>query len=163
MKNSERYFGKYERIFVSNNKTYEPKLKIKLLSENATLPTRAYPTDSGLDLYTAEAITLHQYTTNIIPTDIAIQLPPNTEAQVRPRSGVTSRTPLRVQLGTIDNSYTGNIGIIVDNIGDKTIELPKGYKLAQLVVAPVIYPDIELVDELNNTDRSENGFGSSGV
>lgn len=138
-------------------------MKIKLLSENATLPTRAYATDSGLDLYTAEAITLYQYTTNVIKTDIAIQLPPNTEAQVRPRSGVTSRTPLRVQLGTIDNSYTGNIGIIVDNIGDQTIELPKGYKLAQLVVAPVIYPDIELVDELSNTDRSENGFGSSGV
>lgn len=138
-------------------------MKIKLLSENAKLPTRAYPTDSGLDLYTAEAITLYQYTTSIIPTDIAIQLPPNTEAQVRPRSGVSSRTPLRVQLGTIDNSYTGNIGIIVDNIGDRTIELPKGYKLAQLVVAPVLYPEIEEVDELEDTDRSENGFGSSGV
>jgi len=138
-------------------------MKVKLLSEHATLPTRAYPTDSGLDLYTAEAVTLYQYTTNIIPTDIAIELLPNTEAQVRPRSGVSSRTPLRVQLGTIDNSYTGNIGIIVDNIGDKTIELPKGYKLAQLVVAPVIYPNIELVNELNNTDRSNNGFGSSGV
>ena len=138
-------------------------MKIKLLSENAKLPTRAYPTDSGLDLYTAEPITLYQYTTSIIPTDIAIQLPPNTEAQVRPRSGVSSRTPLRVQLRTIDNSYTGNIGIIVDNIGDRTIELPKGYKLAQLVVSPVIYPEIEEVDVLEDTDRSANGFGSTGV
>ena len=138
-------------------------MKIKLLSEHATLPTRAYPTDSGLDLYTAEAITLYQHTTNIIPTDVAIQLSPNTEAQVRPRSGVSSRTPLRVQLGTIDNSYTGNIGIIVDNISDNTIELPKGYKLAQLVVAPIIYPTIELVDELGETKRGTNGFGSTGV
>lgn len=138
-------------------------MKIKLLSENATLPTRAYPTDSGLDLYTAVNVLIRPGKTVIIPTDIAIQLPPNTEAQVRPRSGVTSKTKLRVQLGTIDNSYTGNIGIIVDNISDHSIKLPAGYKLAQLVVAPVIYPDIELVDELNNTDRSENGFGSSGV
>mgnify|MGYP005797387163 CR=1 FL=1 len=138
-------------------------MKIKLLSENATLPTRSYPTDSGLDLYTAEEVKLYQFTTNVIKTDIAIQLPPNTEAQVRPRSGVSSRTPLRVQLGTIDNSYTGNIGIIVDNIGDRMIELPKGYKLAQLVVAPVLYPEIEEVDDLEDTDRSTNGFGSTGV
>ena len=138
-------------------------MKVKLLSEHATLPTRSYPTDSGLDLYTAEEVKLYQFTTNVIKTDIAIQLPPNTEAQVRPRSGVSSRTPLRVQLGTIDNSYTGNIGIIVDNIGDRMIELPKGYKLAQLVVAPVIYTEIEEVADLEVTDRSTNGFGSTGV
>ena len=138
-------------------------MKVKLLSEHATLPTRSYPTDSGLDLYTAVNVLIRPGRTVIIPTDIAIELPPNTEAQVRPRSGVTSKTKLRVQLGTIDNNYTGNIGIIVDNISDHSIKLPAGYKLAQLVVAPVIYPEIEEVADLEVTDRSTNGFGSTGV
>lgn len=139
-------------------------MKIKLLSENATLPTRAYSTDSGLDLYTAYDVAIPPMTTVVIKTDVAIKLPENTEGQIRPRSGVTSKTRLRVQLGTIDNSYTGNLGIIVDNIDYyETYTIPKGYKLAQLVVTPVMYPEIEEVDVLEDTDRSENGFGSTGV
>ena len=139
-------------------------MKIKLLSDNATLPTRAYPTDSGLDLYTAHDVAIPPMTTVVIKTDVAIKLPENTEGQIRPRSGVTSKTRLRVQIGTIDNSYTGNLGIIVDNIDYyETYTIPKGYKLAQLVVAPVIYTEIEEVADLEVTDRSTNGFGSTGV
>lgn len=91
-------------------------LGIKKLSEHATLPTKAHETDSGFDLYAAEDVIIQPGETAIVKTDIALVLPEQFEAQVRPRSGVTSKTGLRVQLGTIDNSYRGGIGIIVDNI-----------------------------------------------
>lgn len=159
-------------------------LRIKLLSENATIPTRNNPTDSGLDLYAAEDVIIEPGETVVVKTDIAIELDSGYEAQIRPRSGVTSKSKLRVQLGTVDADYRGNVGIIVDNthaveraygIGgsqDLTTDTPaplgtyvihKGAKLAQLVVAPIELPSVEVVDELNATARGSNGFGSSGT
>src|SRR5690625_6556131 len=90
----------------------------KRLNENATIPTKAHPTDSGFDLYASEDVIIEPGETVIVPTGIAVDLPKGFEVQVRPRSGVTSRTKLRVQLGTIDNGYTGEIGVIVDNINN---------------------------------------------
>lgn len=162
-------------------------LRIKLLSENATIPTRNNPTDSGLDLYAAEDVIIKPGETVIVKTDIAIELDSGYEAQIRPRSGVTAKTKLRVQLGTVDADYRGNVGIIVDNIAQYTrqhvkwptfvdgteavgvnlldgeIIVRKGDKLAQLVVVPIELPSVEVVDELNDTARGNNGFGSSGT
>lgn len=165
-------------------------LRIKLLSENATIPTRNNPTDSGLDLYAAEDVIIEPGATVIVKTDIAIELDSGYEAQIRPRSGVTAKSKLRVQLGTVDADYRGNVGIIVDNIAPVstdytkpfylgvnsdpvqgaptdtlvfTYKIRKGDKLAQLVVVPVGLPAVEIVDELNDTARGNNGFGSSGT
>lgn len=164
-------------------------LRIKLLSENATIPTRHNPTDSGLDIYAAEDVIIEPGETAIVKTDIAIELASGYEAQVRPRSGITYKTKLRVQLGTVDADFRGNVGIIVDNIShyvsdgsygwawsvggypiesknpclDGSYLIRKGDKLAQLVVVPVELPDVEVVDELNYTARGNNGFGSSGT
>lgn len=80
-------------------------LPIKLLSENAILPTRANPTDSGLDLYVAEDTTIPAHSTVVVPTHIAIDLAYGYEAQVRPRSGNSLKTKLRVALGTIDHTH----------------------------------------------------------
>lgn len=137
--------------------------KVKKLREDATIPTKAHESDSGWDLYILDDIEIKPKETVIIPTGIAIKLPPFYEAQVRPRSGVTSKTKLRVQLGTIDNDYTGDIGIIVDNIGDEPIALNSGYKLAQLVVQQLPNTAIEVVDDLEHGIRGDKGFGSSGV
>lgn len=137
--------------------------KVKKLHEGAVIPTKAHESDSGWDLYILDDIEIKPKETVIIPTGIAIKLPPFYEAQVRPRSGVTSKTKLRVQLGTIDNDYTGDIGIIVDNIGDEPIALNSGYKLAQLVVQQLPNTVIEVVDDLEHGVRGDKGFGSSGV
>lgn len=137
--------------------------KVKKLHEDAIIPTKAHESDSGWDLYILDDIEIKPKETVIIPTGIAIKLPPFYEAQVRPRSGVTSKTKLRVQLGTIDNDYTGDIGIIVDNIGDEPIALNSGYKLAQLVVQQLPNTVIEVVDDLEHGIRGDKGFGSSGV
>ncbi|WP_336638412.1 deoxyuridine 5'-triphosphate nucleotidohydrolase [Lysinibacillus fusiformis] len=88
----------------------------KRLSDNAISPTKAHATDSGFDLFAAQDVIIAPGETVVVTTDIAVQLPQGYEAQVRPRSGITSKTKLRVQLGTIDEQYRGNIGIIVDNV-----------------------------------------------
>lgn len=92
------------------------KIGFKKLKEDAKFPVKAHATDSGFDLFANENIIIEPGETRIIKTGIAVHLPKGLEAQVRPRSGVTSKTKLRVQLGSIDNSYTGDIGIIVDNV-----------------------------------------------
>src|SRR5699024_2229420 len=79
----------------------------KRLNGAAILPSKAHPTDSGYDLYASEDVIIEPGETAVVPTGIAVQLPEGYEAQVRPRSGVTAKTKLRVQLGTIDNGYTG--------------------------------------------------------
>ena len=137
-------------------------LNIKLLSDNATVPTRANPTDSGLDLYVSETVSIPPKTTKIVKTDIAIELPIGYEGQVRPRSGTSLKTKLRVALGTIDQTYHKDIGIITDNLSDKPLVVEKGQRLAQLVVTPVVYPKVNEVERFENeSDRS--GYGSTGV
>src|SRR5690625_7034074 len=91
------------------------KVGCKRLTDDAVLPIKAHPRDSGFDLFVDEDIVIEPGETVVINTGIAIDIPIGYEAQVRPRSGVTSKTKLRVQLGTIDNDYTGETGIIVDN------------------------------------------------
>lgn len=136
-------------------------LPIKLLTEHATMPERANHTDSGIDLFTSQEVTIEGNSTMIVPTGVAIDLPKGHEAQVRPRSGVTAKTKLRVQLGTIDQTYNKEIGIIVDNIGIEPINIPKGKKLAQLVIQKVeLLEPIEVRSLTNNSQRE--GFGSTG-
>lgn len=134
----------------------------KRLTEDAILPVKAHPTDSGFDLFANESVTIYAGETKVIKTGVAVKLPPGYEAQVRPRSGVTSKTKLRVQIGTIDNDYTGEIGIITDCISGAPIEINKGDKLAQLVIAS--RPAIETYEftEEFETVRGNNGFGSTG-
>lgn len=152
----------------------------KRLSDNAILPTKAHATDSGFDLFAAQDVIIAPGETVVIPTDIAVQLPQGYEGQVRPRSGITSKTKLRVQLGTIDEQYRGNIGIIVDhahhgnyrtesnginfNFSDTKYQILKGDRIAQLVVQPIPATiAVEIAGELEETDRGVNGWGSSGV
>ena len=140
----------------------------KRLSDDAIIPTRAHKTDSGFDLYATENVIIEPGETKIIPTGIAVQLPKGMEAQVRPRSGVTAKTKLRVQLGTIDNSYTGEIGVIVDNIESRPNyygkhKIRKGDRIAQLVVQHLPQVEAVEIDSLDETTRGAGGFGSTGV
>ena len=165
-------------------------IKFIKLSDNAVEPTYGRYGDVGMDLYTTEEITIKPHETVVIPTDIAMGIPIGYEGQVRPRSGnslngvkgcfkiheyqietvlgtVINKVKeecqpyLRVQLGTIDSNYRGNIGIITYNQEDYEVIVPKGTKLAQLIIAPVTMIDLMLVDSLESTNRGEKGFGSS--
>lgn len=137
------------------------KLEIKLLSDNATKPKRANPSDSGLDLYVSETVNIPPHTTKLVKTDISINLPYGYEGQVRPRSGKSLKTKLRVALGTIDYTYHKEVGIITDNISDKPIIVQKGERLAQLVIAPVSYMNVESVEKFEN-ESIRGAYGSTG-
>lgn len=88
----------------------------KRLTEDAVIPTKAHASDSGFDIVASADVIIEPGETAVVPTGIAVQLPEGYEASVRPRSGVTSRTKLRVQYGTVDFGYNGEIGVITDNI-----------------------------------------------
>jgi len=90
-------------------------VNIKRIRNDATLPNKAHTHDAGFDLVAAEDTIIEPGETVIVPTGIALELPPGYEAQVRPRSGITVKTKLRVQLGTIDANYRGEVGVIIDN------------------------------------------------
>ena len=139
-------------------------IKIKKLNADATIPTRSHSTDSGLDLYASEDVSVARGT--MIPTGIAVDIPPGFEAQVRPRSGLSVRSSLRVTLGTIDSGFVGEINVIADSInviGSTMYHVKKGDKIAQLVLSPIETPLVEVVDEFDSeSERGENGFGSTG-
>src|SRR5690625_5630144 len=107
---SEHFDAKLTRFKTDNA------VGFKRLTDSAVIPTKAHASDSGFDLAASADVIIEPGETKVVPTGIAVELPEGYEAQVRPRSGVTAKTKLRVQLGTIDNGFTGGIGVIVDNI-----------------------------------------------
>ncbi|MDC6143664.1 dUTP diphosphatase [Bacillus subtilis] len=94
-------------------------INIKCLSPDAQIPTYAHATDAGFDLVAAADVIIEPGATACVPTSLAFEIPKGYEMQIRPRSGITLKTPLRVQLGTVDCGYTGEVGVIVDNIAQK--------------------------------------------
>ena len=140
-------------------------LKIKKLIPSAVIPRYEHQDDSGLDLISSEALTIPPGESRLVPTGIAIALPPNTEAQVRPRSGLALKHQITVlnTPGTVDEGYRGEIGVILINHSKKTFQVTQGMKIAQMVIMPVIRVKIETVEQLEETSRGVNGFGSTGL
>lgn len=149
-------------------------IKIKKLREGAVLPKRATEGSVGYDLCAAEDAFIGGMGRTVVPTGIAIELPEGYEAQIRPRSGNSSkgipgysaqygnrRFSADVLLGTVDADYRGEIGIIVKN-HDFSFMIEKGTRLAQMVINKVETPALVEVDELSDTTRGEGGFGSTG-
>lgn len=140
------------------------KLKVFRLQELAAIPEYAHPTDSGLDLVAVEEIEIPSRESRLIKTGIAIELPPSTEAQIRPRSGLALKHQITVlnTPGTVDEGYRGEIGVILINHGNTSFTVTQGMKIAQMVIAPVIRVGIEEINQLSSTSRGSGGFGSTG-
>lgn len=138
-------------------------MKIKLLDKQCK-PLRAYKTDSGLDLRARIDRELQVFPCQavVIPVGIAVELPSGCEGQVRGRSGWTEKG-LIIPTGTIDNSYRGEVKVTVINASSDPVYISPYDRIAQLVVCPVIVPEIEFVEELSQSDRGDNGHGSTGV
>lgn len=137
-------------------------VKIKLM-DGAIMPSYAKDGDSGVDLYPKEDAWIAPFARGvIIPTGVSMELPRGYELQVRPKSGNSSKTPIRVILGTVDQGYRGEIGIIVDNIDGKPVKISKEKALAQGVFMEVPKANFIEVDELSTSDRGNGGFGSTG-
>lgn len=136
--------------------------------EGLDLPAHATTASAGLDLRAAvpeaEPLTLRPGQFALVPTGLQIALPPGTEGQVRPRSGLAAKHGVTVlnSPGTIDSDYRGPLGVIVINLGDEPIRIAHGDRIAQAVVAPVVKARFELAESLSATSRGVGGFGSTG-
>ena len=140
-------------------------VKVKKLSEKAILPSFAHPGDAGMDLFSVENKVLEPGRSYLVKTGISIQLPKNTEAQIRPRSGLALKHMITLTNtpGTIDEGYRGEIGVIMINHGRENFEITEGMKIAQMVIKPIFEVNITEVNDLSDTSRGEGGFGSTGI
>lgn len=142
-------------------------LKFILSDPKAKIPTRATRKSSGLDLYALNDCLIPAKSVKVIDTGIKCIIPEGYEGQVRSRSGLACKNSLFVlnSPGTIDNDYRGEIKVIICNLSDKDYDVKQYDRVAQLVLAPLILPKIEIVEKNvieKDNDRGEGGFGSTG-
>jgi dUTP pyrophosphatase len=128
------------------------------------LPRYQTPGAAGLDLCADEAVTLAPGERRLVPTGLAVEIPRGYEGQVRPRSGLAMRHGVGMvnAPGTVDSDYRGEVGVLLVNHGRERVEIARGDRIAQLVVAPVVQAELVLVDRLSRSDRGGGGFGSTG-
>ncbi|KAB2879499.1 dUTP diphosphatase [bacterium] len=140
-------------------------LKIQRIHPDAKLPEYAHPGDAGLDLFSVDEAVIRPGESKLIGTGIIIELPENTEAQIRPRSGLALKHQITVlnSPGTIDHGYRGQVGVILINHGIKPFTVESGMKIAQMVIAPVMSVNVIDTGTLTETKRGEGGFGSTGT
>lgn len=140
-----------------------PILKVKLLSENAKVPTRGTPGSSGLDVYTPIDIDIQPRGDALVPLDISFDIPFGWDLSVMNKSGVSTKKHCDKGAELIDSDYTGNCHVHLFNHSDEVVHFDKGQKIAQLVMREVWMGDLEVVDDLNKeTNRGSGGFGSTG-
>ena len=140
-------------------------LKFKRIHPDAVLPAYAHPSDAGMDVRSVEDLAIAPGKRALVRTGLVMMLPPLYEAQVRPRSGLALKSGITVlnTPGTIDSGYRGEVGVVLINLGQEEFKVAKGDKIAQLVIAPVTQPEIVEASDVDETDRGEGGFGSTGV
>jgi dUTP pyrophosphatase len=145
-------------------------VRVLRLPHGADLPLPAYQSGlaAGLDLLAAvpadEPVVLAAGTRALVPTGLALALPAGCEAQVRPRSGLAARNGITVlnTPGTIDADYRGEVQVLLVNLGQESVSITRGMRIAQLVVAPVLHAQLVETGSLDETQRGGGGFGSTG-
>lgn len=142
-------------------------LKIKKLSNFVSMPEYKTQGASAMDLIAAieNDVVIPSGEIRMIPTGIAIELPHNTEAQVRSRSGLAIKKGIAVVngIGTIDEDYRGEICVGLINHSKTDFTIQRGDRIAQMAIMEVLKPEIVVADDLSDTQRAEGGFGSTGV
>lgn len=143
-------------------------LQVELIHQDAKFPSYAYPSDSGFDLTSVEDIDIVAFGRALVPTGIKLSIPEEYEIQVRPKSGLALNYGLTVlnTPGTVDSGYNGEIKVIVFNSSNGPVKITKGMKIAQAVLCPVVngkYVSLEPVEKVEQKDRGDNGFGSTGI
>jgi len=137
-------------------------LRIKKLHPDAILPTRGSLLAAGLDLYCLEDVVLPARSTTLVRTGLAVAFCSDYYLRIAPRSGVSVRTGLIVNAGVIDSDYRGEIKIVFNNVFDQDVTFMKGDKVAQVIMEQIANVYVEEVSELEETDRGDGGFGSTG-
>lgn len=142
------------------------KVEVKRLEHCADLPLPTYATvgAAGMDVVSAEDVTIEPGARHPVATGLAVAIPQGFEIQVRPRSGLAFKHGITVPNtpGTIDSDYRGELKVLLINHGAEAFPIARGDRVAQLVLAPVVQADWDEVDELDATERGAGGFGSTG-
>ena len=143
-------------------------VEVELVHKDAVFPKYAYPSDSGFDLHSTEDLEVGPFGRILVPTGIKVSFPEGHEIQVRPKSGLAIKQGLTVlnTPGTVDQGYTGEIQVIVFNTNNHSVMIPKGMKVGQAVLCPVLngkFVKLTQVNALGEKDRGVNGFGSTGI
>lgn len=133
-----------------------------VVDEGAGIPIRAHATDAGLDLYATEGKMIYKGRSEVFDTGVHVALPPNTYGKIESKSGLNVNHGVVSCGGVIDEGYTGSIKVKLYNLGERHYRIRKGDKIAQLIVMPCLYEPVEIVGSLEETDRGNNGFGSTG-
>lgn len=134
-----------------------------LLDEGAKLPTRAHSTDAGLDLYSREEHVILEGESAVFDTGVHAELPMGTYGRLESKSGLNINYDIVCLGGTIDQGYTGSIKVKLYNLGKKPYMIRQGQKIVQLVIIPCLQPRLDVVEKLEETERGNNGFGSTGI
>ncbi|GAV66328.1 dUTPase domain-containing protein [Cephalotus follicularis] len=137
--------------------------KVKKLSTNAVLPSRASPLAAGYDLSSATETKVPARGKALVPTDLSIAIPEGTYARIAPRSGLAWKHSIDVGAGVIDGDYRGAVGVILFNHSDVDFEVKVGDRIAQLIIEKIMTPEVLVVEDLDSTARGDGGFGSTGV
>lgn len=150
-------------------------LKVKRLTDTAVLPVKAHQSDAGFDICADEDVTINAGETVTVSTGLSVAIPEGYYGRLKGRSGLTAKTLLRVQEGTIDANYRGEVKVICDikikflervidgAVYAHNISIKRGQRIAQLIIQPLPTVEVEEVDELDDTDRGDGGFGSTGI
>jgi dUTP pyrophosphatase len=151
-------------------KNYTPQLDLgyAVLNSDAVIPKYNYDSDSGFDLHSTTDLEIPPFGRVLVPTGLSFDIKDGYEIQVRSKSGLAIKQGLMVlnSPGTVDNGYTGEVQVIVFNTNNHTVTIPKGMKVGQAVLCPVVNGKwVKLVEKtkINEKERGENGFGSTGI
>jgi dUTP pyrophosphatase len=147
---------------------FKHQLKFTKIHPDAITPKYNYETDSGFDLHSVEDVVIPSLGRVLVKTGIKLNIPQSCEIQVRPKSGLALKSGLTVlnTPGTVDEGYTGEIMVIIFNVSNEQVKINKGMKIAQAVLCPVFagkMVELHEVVEIEDKDRGDNGFGSTGI
>ncbi|KAK9768461.1 hypothetical protein K7432_018661 [Basidiobolus ranarum] len=138
-------------------------LRIKKLSDKGRAPVRSSAGAAGYDLFSAEEVVLEPHSRAVVKTDISIHVPHGTYGRVAPRSGLAVKNFIDVGAGVVDEDYRGNLGVVLFNFHkEESFKINVGDRIAQLVLERIVTPDVEVVEELEDSVRGAGGFGSTG-
>ena len=132
-----------------------------VIDDGAFVPTRAHDLDAGYDLYAVEDAVVMAGSSYIFDTGVHMEIPKNHVGMIKSRSGLMNSGI--TSEGVIDSGFTGIIHLKLFNHGDRNIIIERGMKISQIVIMPIITPELEIVSSLEETERGSNGFGSTGV
>lgn len=137
-------------------------LRFKKLTENAFSPSKGSKWAAGYDLMSAYDLVVPAQGKALVKTDIQIDLPEGCYGRVAPRSGLSWKNHIDVAAGVIDRDYRGNVGVVLFNHAKTELTVKKGDRVAQLICERIVYPELQEVEEIEDTERGDGGFGSTG-